>query len=104
MKTKKIMAAGKPVIMYSRDGKSWSMRPPEPSKKEPQVNGQYGLWNDLTQAWDFGPARIEQVAAELYAQRYPDSCLPMRYVGDYNPRPLSVVERRELHRLLAEAE
>lgn len=63
--------------------------------------GQYGLWNDQCQTWEGGPyTSINALAAAFYY--YPE-LLPMRWAGEFNPKPLTRAEQRQISTMLEDA-
>ena len=55
-------------------------------------NVDFGIWNDMVQAWEYGPTTLSLVADALYHQVYEGA--PMVYAGDFCPRPLNAAERK----------
>ena len=55
-------------------------------------NVDFGIWNDMVQAWEYGPTTLSLVADALHRQVYEGA--PMVYAGDFCPRPLNAAERK----------
>ena len=55
-------------------------------------NVDFGIWNDMVQAWEYGPTTLSLVADALHRQVCEGA--PMVYAGDFCPRPLNAAERK----------
>lgn len=65
----------------------------------------YGLWDELTQSWAAESSwSLMRVASELYSQSWPDSYVPCRRNGEFNPIPLSKAEWTEVRKAINDAE
>ncbi|MCR4333016.1 MAG: hypothetical protein NUV34_10025 [Sulfuricaulis sp.] len=76
---------------------------PATAKPRATVRGgqSYGIWHDLVQAWQFGPATLEACAAELASQRTEGDIMFWR--GEFYPAPLNAAERAAVRAAYAEA-